>query len=266
MAAQHSTTLGARFSFLEIISEPYRKENSNLWYVKCRCDCGATKDIMCKNIVNKHTVSCGCYNRSMPRKGRVTHGKSKTPVWRAYYSMINRCTNPKNSRYESYGGRGICVCEDWLRGFEFFYADMGDRTEGTSLDRIDVNAGYSPANCRWATDEQQSNNKRCTRVLTHEGRSQSLNQWALEFGISRGALEVRLGLGWSLSDALTIPPERGRNQFGKGVPVEFNGRTMTWPEWAKETGISYYTLKKRIEMGWTLERTLTEPLEIHRRK
>jgi len=81
--------------------------------------------------------------------------------------MIQRCTNPKCRRYKDYGGRGITVCTRWLK-FENFYADMGECPPGMTLERKDNNKGYYKANCRWATNKEQGNNKRNNRLLTYK--------------------------------------------------------------------------------------------------
>jgi len=88
-----------------------------------------------------------------------THGLSKTPEYRAWASMVQRCTNPNNARYDRYGGRGISICVRWNK-FENFLADMGPRpTKGHSVDRKDNEGNYEPGNCRWATRSEQQNNK-----------------------------------------------------------------------------------------------------------
>ena len=266
MAERDFTPIGSRFSYLVVLGEAYKSEKNKRWYVPCRCDCGMQKNVMCKNLLGGNTVSCGCYGRSIPRTGAKTHGQSKTPAWRSYYAMINRCTNKDANNYASYGGRGIKVCDRWMQGFEFFYADMGNRPKGKTIDRIDVNGNYSDENCRWASEEEQVNNKQSTRYLTFKGRKQSVAQWAKECGIPRDSIIVRIELGWNIKDALTVPTQVGRNQFGNGLPVTFNGITMTWTEWSKKLNIAYATLKKRIENGWTLERVLTQPLEKHKSK
>src|SRR5206468_1663320 len=85
------------------------------------------------------------------------------PTYRSWYAMKARCTNSNHTSYHHYGGRGITVCERWLNSFEAFLTDMGDRPEGTSLDRIDVNGNYEPSNCKWSTPSEQANNKRRTQ-------------------------------------------------------------------------------------------------------
>lgn len=128
------------------------------WKHEYKCFCGNTF-LTFKNFVERgHTRSCGCL------KYTGIHGhtkKSKSRTYTTWDNMIQRCKNPKRNFYEYYGGRGIKVCTRWLK-FENFLKDMGERPEGTSIDRIDPNGNYELNNCRWATKLQQANNTRKT--------------------------------------------------------------------------------------------------------
>ncbi len=96
--------------------------------------------------------------RPTSRNRRVAHGLGGTPTYRTWYSMIDRCINPRNISFRTYGGKGISVCDRWLR-IENFVADMGLRPEGLTLDRIDSNGDYEPTNCRWAHILDQQRNR-----------------------------------------------------------------------------------------------------------
>lgn len=114
--------------------------------------------------------------------------------------MIQRCRDLHCAAWPRYGGRGIKVCDRWLR-FAEFLADMGQRPPGTSLDRYPDNDGnYEPSNCRWATRKQQANNKRNNHRLTFRGETLSIAEWARNLGIPEGTIRNRLRYGW--------PPER----------------------------------------------------------
>lgn len=111
-------------------------------------------------------------------------------------SMIQRCNNHADKSYERYGGRGIEVCTRWLK-FENFLKDMGEKPKEKTLDRIDNSQGYSPFNCRWATIEQQANNKRNNRMLTYKGETLNLTQWSKKTGIHRETLLSRIKAGYT---------------------------------------------------------------------
>jgi hypothetical protein len=127
-----------------------------------------------------------------------------TYVYRVWQAMKKRCYYPKAVNYDDYGGRGITVCDRWKDSFENFYADMGDPpSEDHSIERSDTNGHYEPGNCTWATRIAQQNNRRNTIVITYNGKTQGLSEWARELGIARTTLEMRRSRGWSDVEALT---------------------------------------------------------------
>lgn len=194
MAKPYTDVAGQRFHYLTAI----RHIKLARWL--CRCDCGKERVVYLSYLRNGMAKSCGCKNINSAK----THGLSRTPAHRAWVSMRSRCHNPQNHpNWENYGGRGISVCERW-NSFENFLADMGERPNGTSIDRIDVNGIYEPGNCRWATAREQANNRRDARRLTFQGRTMSCAEWARELGMTRSKLHIRLfRLGWSVERALT---------------------------------------------------------------
>jgi hypothetical protein len=134
------------------------------------------------------------------------HGANnkRTPTYLSWANMKSRCDHASCPRYADYGGRGIAYCERW-RLFQNFLEDMGERPNGTTLDRIDVDGNYEPGNCRWASEQQQKRNTRRNVILEFGGRSMCVADWALEIGIRRQSLEKRLKNGWSVERALTTP-------------------------------------------------------------
>lgn len=180
----------------------------------CQCDCGNQTIVLGGQLRSGMTRSCGClHSESVARRNieNRTHGMFGTPEYRSWSAMMSRCTNPSHRAYPRYGGRGIVVCDAWLK-FEQFYADMGARPDGASLDRIDNDKGYEPSNCRWATRIEQQRNKRNNRLLTHNGQSLPVSEWAEIYGLSQYAIHERLKRGWSVHEALTQPPRRGTMQ------------------------------------------------------
>jgi hypothetical protein len=130
---------------------------------------------------------------------------SETRVYSIWYGMRKRCRSLKSNRRSSYIDRGITVCPRW-EVFENFYEDMGEPPSDThSLERKKNDEGYSKENCVWATATEQANNRRSSRLLTHEGRTLSAAQWAREKGLTGSAIIGRLRLGWPTDRILATP-------------------------------------------------------------
>lgn len=125
-------------------------------------------------------------------------------AYNSWYGMVQRCTNPKRRYYHRYGGRGITVAPEWLN-FPSFLADMGERPQGCSLDRIDNDAGYHPGNCRWATQKEQLRNSSNCALLTYEGVQKPIIDWCEDFSIASSVVHARLKRGWPPEEALTTP-------------------------------------------------------------
>lgn len=173
----------------------------------CVCTrCGRSFATFGGNLRSGRTQSCGCT--------LVTHGQSSrgigkaSPTYVSWLRMRQRCRNPRHVYFRNYGGRGITVCDRWRDSFENFLADMGERPEGTSLDRIDNARGYEPGNCRWASRPEQQRNTSRNHLLTFRGETHSIAEWGEITGISRRTIRTRLRIGWSVEDALTLPPSR----------------------------------------------------------
>lgn len=131
------------------------------------------------------------------------------PEYRNWHNMKNRCVNPNVPEYKYYGARGIKVCERWIHSFRNFYEDMGPRPSPKhSIDRINNDGDYSPENCRWATQTEQSRNTRCNHLLTINGISKTISEWAEMVGIKQNSLLYRIRRGISPEDAINPTLER----------------------------------------------------------
>lgn len=139
-------------------------------------------------------------------------GDRHTRAWRTWRGMISRCENERDRSYPSYGGRGITVCERW-KDLANFKADMGEPPAGKTLDRIDNDMGYEPANCRWATPIEQSRNRRCVRKVNLGGQVISLPELADRAGMSVRTLRQRLDAGWTPERAISVPLGSGNFRF-----------------------------------------------------
>lgn len=168
----------------------------------CRCDCGGTTVAYGFNLQRGLVRSCGC---SKAKGTRSTHGLSGTKVHHVWRTMLDRCNNPNANQYEDYGGRGIVVCTEWHE-FTKFFADMGYPPQGGTLDRLENDGPYCKENCKWSTRKEQSRNKRNNRMLTVFGKTQTVTDWAIEYGMPPRTLFNRLiRSGMDPETALTAP-------------------------------------------------------------
>lgn len=184
----------------------------------------------------------------------MKHGMTGTRIYKIWCKMKERCYNSHHNSYIYYGGRGITVCAEWLNNFQAFYdwAMANGYADNLTLDRIDSNGNYEPSNCRWATTAEQSNNKRNSQYITHNGKTQTKAQWAKEIGTDKTVIEKRLKVSKMSADEALTKPIRHPHK------ITYNGETKSLPQWAEHTGIKYKTLYKRIYIsGWNIERALT---------
>ncbi len=196
---------GTRFGRLAVLeeAEPHiSRRGAHIRRFRCQCDCGKVSVVRLHNLRSGHIASCGCLPKGRPRTNRV----SRTPEYRAWYMILRRCLCHTNKDYKNYGGRGITVCDRWLKSVAAFLEDMGPRPSPThSIDRIDCDGNYEPSNCRWATWTQQARNRRDNVILTHGGETKCIADWADDTGISRFTLNARIRNGWSVARTLTTP-------------------------------------------------------------
>lgn len=176
---------------------------------KAICECGNEREVFAQTLKHSKSLSCGCLSREINSGPKpaiserlTTHGQSKTPIYKVWAAMLARCSNATNPAYCNYGGRGISVCERWLK-YENFIADMGHRpSDKHSIERINNDGNYEPTNCKWATKKEQCNNMRTNRFLVFNGESKTMSQWAESLGVSRDTIRGRLRRGATVEQAL----------------------------------------------------------------
>lgn len=136
------------------------------------------------------------------RHPNFVHGMKGTPTYNSWQAMIQRCTDPNRDNFKHYGGRGIKVCGRWLASFENFFADMGERPDGMTLDREDTDGHYEPGNCHWIPKKQQAANRRFNHQVEFQGEKITLAELARRLGVQRTTLLKRLKLGWTHAEMI----------------------------------------------------------------
>jgi hypothetical protein len=215
---------GEQFGLWTVL-ERGRTENGKCKHL-CVCKCGTRRWVDGKNLRQGVSASCGC---AEPAKRQCPHGESRqngkgSPEYRSWRAMRSRCYEQRSVGFPNYGGKGIVVCERWRSSYENFLTDMGRKpTPEHTIDRKDPNLSYTcghcgecslngwTANCRWADDKTQRNNRTNSKFLEFQGKCQTMAQWAEELGLSKKTLKARLGkYRWDVERALTTPVKGGR--------------------------------------------------------
>lgn len=215
---------GQKFGRLTVTKQIGKSKNGKyLWL--CLCDCGKETVVSGSDLVTNHTKSCGCFKKEFAGKQNLKHGHKRkhkeSTTYKSWSAMLSRCNNKNNKDYKNYGGRGIKVCDKWNKSkggsFENFLIDMGECPPGLTLDRIDNNKlinGYSPENCRWATDKQQCRNQKSNRILEYNDKKQCASEMAEEYNIPYKIFHARIQRGWPIKKALTTSVRYRRKNIG----------------------------------------------------
>ncbi len=184
---------GKQFGRLTVIERVPSVRSHARW--RCRCECGNFHEVDAQHLKSGHSRSCGCLLGKTAPNVNVKHGHNRqhkpSPTYRSWAAMLARCRNVNSKVWSDYGGRGIRVCERWLK-FENFLADMGERPLKGTVERKDNNGNYEPGNCRWITQAEQLLNTRRTRYVEWNGETKPLHQWCKIFGLDLERTRKRL--------------------------------------------------------------------------
>lgn len=222
---------GHRFHRFVVLGFHGKSETAHeLWRVAC--DCGVEKVVSRGKLISGHTKSCGCLRRP--------HGMFGTPEYKAWVSMIQRCTNPNTTGWKHYGGRGIAVDSAWLESFPAFLKYVGPRPSARhSLDRFpNFDGNYEPGNVRWATAKEQQRNRTDNRRVRAGETELTIAEWAERTGLLKSTITERLKRGWDASLAVSLPADRCRPHVAPRTTSRRASRGADAARYAKERNLS----------------------------
>lgn len=260
--------------FLSDLPDYVKPSGKKARMVLARCpSCGGSWGVMLESVRSQNTsccASCGKKKLTEMNRSNTTHGltvvgfeatdeeKAVLGIWSG---IVQRCLNPNDRRYPSYGGRGIQLYRYWQgpMGLRRFVRAMGPRPSPYhSIDRINPNGPYDPFNCQWKSTREQCNNKRNTRRIMWKGRERSLADIADEAKMNYGTLRGRLNRGMSIEEVVTVPVNVDRYPRPEAT-LTHEGKTLTLTEWSERTGIPRLVLTQRKSKGWPVDLILTTP-------
>lgn len=199
----HKIQAGQRFGKITVSAAGQKIDRR--FRVACRCDCGTEKTFLAYNLLSGNSRSCGCERGRQPKaRKRAEYTLNKDPIYKVWHAMKGRCHNPNDYSFGRYGARGIGVCPEWRGSFQLFraWAIKNGYARGLTIERKDNGAGYSPANCRWASLKEQARNRRNNKLVLAFGEEKTAVEWAEDSRcfVSAKSLCQRIRRGW--------PPER----------------------------------------------------------
>lgn len=229
--------IGYSIGCLTVIEEVEKKGSARRFLCKCSF-CGGTH-IRCLDNLKKHGT---CQHKFEQPGYKRIHD-----TWRG---MKKRCYLKSNQNYKHYGERGIIVCDEWLNIDNFYkWSIENGYQDNFTIDRIDVNGNYEPSNCRWVDMKTQQNNKRSNKMITYNGVTKTMSEWAEYFNIDYTLLKSRLLNNWSFEKAISTK----NRSIGKFV---IDGETNTASYFAKKYNIPVVTVYDRLKRGLSIEEAL----------
>ena len=220
--AKFQDLTGRRFVRLSVLGYRGKRATEHRWL--CRCECGSEKEVSATALRSGGTQSCGCLRAEkiggLNRSHGFTTGKKKAPEYKIWGAMIRRCHKETDTCFDRYGRRGIRVCDRWrfgegaLSAFECFISDMGLRPSAKhSIERVDNDGDYEPANCIWADRFTQARNKSSNTLVILRGREMKLFDACALTGVPVNCARQRINTyGWSVEDAVTKPSKSPGNR------------------------------------------------------
>lgn len=224
--------VGKKFNFFTVIKfdkEKSKTKKQNFWL--CKCDCGNSEliSVSSTDLTKGYIHGCNACKNDRIGKSQTHHGMKYTRIYKLWSSMKSRCSNPYINGYENYGGKGIKVCDDWLK-FEPFYnwAISNGYTDELTIDRINVYGNYEPDNCRWVTNKEQKRNMKKTIYVLYNNTTYVLLDLLEMLGRvdEYDKIRSRLGRNWTLEESLNIPFNLQRHYyyFIKALEAEFTDK------------------------------------------
>lgn len=260
MSSKPNDLTGQRFGKLyvaEYLGLRKRPDGRNYAWFRCICDCGNECEKKGASLKTGKVNSCGCLYKELAHKRPNYHGKTNKKLYQVWCSFRGRCNCPTDVAYKHYGGRGIGYAPEWddYLTFEKWALETGYQQDvGLTLERIDVNQGYTPDNCCWADRKRQSNNKRNNLYFTIDDVTHTLAEWCEIYKVPYARVDARINtLGWGFEEALFTE---------RKYPVHtitYKGETKTTKEWAEITGLSTDLIRRRLKNGWTPEEIIETP-------